>query len=312
MNTITASRLNILKNCVAMRTLPWLESESDAGNRGTRVHEGIVKRIQGEPTMLDFAEEQQVSSAVAWLHAQGYQNIQHEVAYSLSPEGTVRRILTAGHRDYGPLLEGEVPGTLDVVADQKVVIDWKTGNEVDTPAHNWQMLFGGAALARLYNLDEVELIVAYVRSDHVWADRAKVSRLTLDAFWEQLKLKMRETGDPSPGAHCRYCPAAHGCPSQKATLATVAPGPQWTTECLSELNDSMMVERLPGLKAAIEKIEDALKARAPIYLSNGKVWKQAVRTMSRFNRQKAEELLGERAAECIEKKEELYFRQVKA
>jgi hypothetical protein len=320
MNTVTFSRLNILKNCTAMRTLPWVEATGEAAGRGTRIHEGIVKRMAGEPTMLEHGEEQCVSSAVAWLQEQGYDNIQHEVAYSLSPDGTVRRLLNTEHRDYGPLLEGEVPGTLDIVASKGgayTVIDWKTGNEVEEPAVNWQLLAGASAVARIFSLSEVEVVVAYVRSDHVYAARDTVSQLTLDNFRLRLRERMSMSGLPAPGQHCRYCPAAAACPAQTSTLALLAAGPKWTTEYLGELNDSLMVEGLAGLKAAIETVESALKARAResggIHLSDGKVWREKTRVMPRFNRAKAEEMLGpERAAECLEKREELYFAKVKA
>src|SRR6185436_18812152 len=240
MNTVTSSRLNILKHCQAMRVLPSYEDSGKDAQRGTRIHEGIVKRLRDEPTMLDFEEEQCVSSAVAWLHAQGYDNVQTEVAYSLSPEGTTRRILNTEHRDYGALVLGEVPGTLDVVADHRVVIDWKTGQETEDPATNWQLLFGGAALANVYSLDEVELIIAYVRPDHVYAVRAKVPRLTLDSFRAQMHQLMKQEGIPMPGQHCRYCPAAAACPAQRTALATFGGSAKWTTEYLSELNDSLM------------------------------------------------------------------------
>ena len=315
-NQITSSRLNILKNCQAMRVLPWYEDVGKDAQRGTRIHEGIVKRLNGEPSMLEQEEEQCVSSAIAWLNQQGYENVQTEVAYSLSPDGTTRRILTTKHRDYGPLLPGEVPGTLDVVADHRAVIDWKSGQETEEPHLNWQMLFGGAALAKVYSLDEVELILAYVRSDHVWAVRAKVPRLTLDAFRAQLHHLMTQEGIPMPGQHCRYCPAAAACPAQRKALATFGGSAQWTTEYVSELNDSLMVEQLPGLKAAVEAVEKSLKLRAGtegIHLSDGSIWKQKVRVMPRFNRAKAEGFLTpEQAAECVEKREELYFTKVKA
>jgi hypothetical protein len=318
MNTVTSSRLNILKNCNAMLVLPWTEGSSGRdAQRGTRVHEGIVKRVNKEPTMLDFDEERMVSAAVTWLLARNYKEIRQEVAYSLSLDGTVRRILNTEHRDYGPLTTGEVPGTLDVVTvDQDglhEVIDWKTGNEVEEPGTNWQLLFGASCLARLYSLDEVKVTIAYVRGDHVYAVSEKVGRLTLDKFRASLNARMDVTGAPlgamapQPGQHCRYCPAAPRCPKQQQAILAVDPGAAelgasptfaWTTELLSPENDALMVER-------------AIK-QGGIPLANGKVWKQKIRVMPRFLRARAEEMLGpERAAECIEKKEELYFTQVK-
>lgn len=334
MNIITSSRLNILRACKAITLLPWVEGTSGRdAQRGTRVHEGIVKRVNKEPTMLDFDEERMVSAAVTWLLARNYKEIRQEVAYSLSLDGTVRRILNTEHRDYGPLTTGEVPGTLDVVAVEQdglhEVIDWKTGNEVEEPGTNWQLLFGGSCLARLYSLDEVKLTIAYVRGDHVYSVSEKVTGLTLDRFRAQLRDRLDVGGLkanqllPEPGQHCRYCPAAVACPKQQQAITAVdpealaeAPGFAWTTELLSPENDALMVERLPGLKGAIDAIEKALKERAiaqgGIHLSNGKVWKQKIRVMPRFLRARAEELLGpERAATCIEKKEELYFAQVK-
>lgn len=319
MNQLTSSRLNILKNCQAMQWLPWVEESSKGGQRGTRIHEGIVKRIAYEPTMLDYEEEQCVTSAVAWLRDQDFDQVSTECAYSLLPDGTVRRILNTEHRDYGLLTPGEVPGTLDVVArkgSKHFVIDWKSGQEAEAPDSNWQMLFGGAAVSRMYDLTEVELVLAYVRPDHVYAVRETVSVLALHAFRSALSRALLAKDGPTTGSHCHYCPAVTACPAQAKAITTLAPGPKWTVEYVSELNDSMMVEHLPGLKAAIERVEDALKERAKssggIMMSDGKVWKQKVRVMPRFSRATAESFLTpEQAAQCVEKREELYFTKVR-
>jgi hypothetical protein len=183
----------------------------------------------------------------------------------------------------------------------------------------------GKSRARLLGVDEIEVGIAYVRDDHVWYVSEKVSSLTLDRFRVALQQAMGKHTtrlNPTPGVHCRYCPAAVGCPAQQQAIKAVEPAYMeddafaWTTKCLSVDNDAKMVERLPGLKAAIEAVEKALKERAiaagGIRLGNGKTWKQKVRVMPRFLRAKAEELLGpERAAECVERREELYFTQVK-
>jgi hypothetical protein len=336
-NIITGSRLNILNNCPGMLTQPWVSGESGRdAQRGTRIHEGIVSRYRGEPTMLEFDEERNVASAVTWLRQQPFSQIQFEVAYSMSRDGTVRRILTAEHRDYGELTEGEVPGTLDVVAVREggrhVIIDWKTGNEVESPAENWQLLLGGLCRSRFYDLDEVELGIAYTRGDYVWYDSAVVPRLTLDLFERQLRERMDgdNSGDLRAGKHCKYCPAAMGCPKQQQALAK-APLPTelaesddfvWTTEApgttlpdgrvVPANNDVQMLLRLPAVGKALEAAEKAIKARAGaaggIDLGNGKVYRQGTRQMPRFVRSKAEELLGpERYAECVTKREELYF-----
>ena len=311
-----------------MRTSKWTEGESGRdAQRGTRIHEGIVKRVRREPTMLDFDEERSVTAAVNWLFSREFKEVRHEVAYSLSRDGTVRRILNTEHRDYGPLTSGEVPGTLDLVCIDDTglhyVIDWKTGNEVDEPGANWQLLFGACCLARIYDLDEVEVGIAYVRGDHVWYTSEKIGRLTLDRFEKQLRFAMDNASEQyNSGSHCRYCPAAVGCPKQQKSIVALdseaieSDDFVWTTEFISVANDGKMVERLAGVKHALEEVEKKLKERARasggIRLSNGKIWKESVRMMPRFQKSKLEALLTpEQIASCIEKREELYFVQKK-
>src|SRR5690606_21027631 len=87
-----------------------------------------------------------------------------------SPATDTARVLGQGmERDYSTVGEDEIPMTIDLAgvdldAGRGVIRDWKSGWAKLSPTRrNGQMIFNSLALARAYDLDEVDAALVYLR-----------------------------------------------------------------------------------------------------------------------------------------------------
>lgn len=116
-----------------------------------------------------------------------------------------------------------VPGTCDVVGldeqGRAVVIDWKTGLEVDDPEFNKQLLIYAFYATRDLGADSALMRIVYRRGEdsEPYAREFGIGAMELMAFADAqralpAKIETATPADACAGAHCRHCEAKPGCP----------------------------------------------------------------------------------------------------
>lgn len=288
-----------------------------AADDGTDVHTMMEHYLAGEPVPAMGPRAQLIFEQVKL----GIQPpALPEPAFAIDvTTGAARLIGSRLNRNYGELGQDEIALTTDWVrvdGDSVEVGDLKTGyaGHVAHPRENLQLqaaAYAAAkvngkrlAIAKILIAREDEFVPLFARFDGDWMDGLLVEL-------REIHFRTRLPSPAVPGEHCQYCPALGACP-QTQQLALFEGGPKWSTQSISAENDALMVTHLPMLEKAIDAIKDALKQRAPIHLPNGKVWKETFKRMKTLDKQKVEQLLGDRYPECLREIEcSGGFRQVK-
>lgn len=141
----------------------------------------------------------------------------HRLGHGIDREERARRIEALGiPKDLA------VPGTLDVVGledGRAIVIDWKTGLEVEDPEFNKQLLIYAFYASRDLQVDSVLMRIVYRRGEdsEPYAREFEIGAMELMAFADaqrQLpaKIEAATPADACAGSHCRHCEAKPGCP----------------------------------------------------------------------------------------------------
>lgn len=193
-------------------------------------------------------------------------------------------------RDYRGIEPYEIPGTADLVAvdarrRRGLVVDYKRFEEVGHPSVNTQTLGYAAALARAFDLDEVDVAIAYLGEGKRYTETATLDGVDFDAH--RIRLMTLDTTiagarvDPNAylqtGRHCRWCPAFHACPEQAALALELKTDPEVIERQLPLDNDEFAANAyafLARIKILSKRLSDAVYARAaerPIPIGNGKV-----------------------------------------
>lgn len=310
---LTGSALSRAKHCAwpYRSDVSYPERESGrAADEGHDIHEMLECYLAGEEVPLKGPRAMLVFEQVLKASIRG----RPEVAFAIDVQsGGARVIGERLKRNYGKLSDSEIALTVDWW-DGEEVGDLKTGyaGHVAHPRENLQLLAGTYAACRVSGKEVGIARIVIAREDEFVPLFAR-----LDGDWMKEVLgELREihyrTRLPSPavaGEHCQFCPALGACPQTEQVTALVA-GPRWTTEMVSRENDQQMVLHLPMLKKAVEAIEDALKARGPIELPNGKVWRETTRKIRVADKSKLEQLPGYESC-LVEREVSGGFRQVK-
>lgn len=252
--TLSASALPRVLACPASAALPHaVEPQSQYAARGTAIHAYLAEYLRtrdiaaAEVAALDYPEHYESCTLID---------------LSVIPQWT--RVLVE-HR-----IEGPIPGTLDVlVLDDApasgLVVDWKTGHEIDRERYRAQLEHYALLAAREHRLIGVEACLAWVRPDGAIAwDRwdvdldaaAERERTVLAAVERARDLVERwQTPPTTVGAHCACCPAWRYCPAQRALLDMLTHG----TDDIAALYDAARsAER--AAEAARDMIRERLRA----------------------------------------------------
>lgn len=140
---------------------------------------------------------------------------------------TARELGTQLGRSYGTLKPFEIPGSMDALAisgRRGIVVDHKSFEFVDHPERNQQTLLYALAVALIYDLDEVTVVIWYTERPDMKPVVATLDRMDLDAYAEDVKQLYVRAGaavnDPhsleNPGPkQCKYCRAFLDCNAQK-------------------------------------------------------------------------------------------------
>lgn len=284
----SASRTELLLACPRPFD-PDIEAEPDepreAARYGTAFHQILAACLRSKPgkpllekqpsrynTEVDIAAtEHEVRSAAAelaghvkssvkvfrnWLAREELEIVEVESAYAVAPgidNWEVRAIPPHDEEHHYLVDEGEIPGTIDLIArsanrKRMVVVDHKTGWEAEgfaRPSTVPQMRTLGLVAAKkvplgtelgIFHADRQGLPAMYAEEYERDDQRTHVHEL-------RRALVMIGSGFLRPGTHCKWCPIRSTCPAQKAELIS-----EGTAALVSSAN-ALAVEPLQGLLA---------------------------------------------------------------
>jgi len=284
--------------CPTSFTLPWTANDNAFSDSGTAGHGEM------ESAVLNW-DLDKLPPEVAPLLAE-YQRqhvmIEQPIYYNFLSDDS-RLGVKADDRDYKPL-PFEIPGKSDVMAvdvgrKRGLVIDWKQFEQVGEAISNSQTLGYAVALARLFKLEEVTVVIAYLSPANRHVDIATLDEIDFMSYGDRLRqLQLDVAGaraQPSHylrlGRHCRWCPAFTDCPEQRTLqLQLVAETAMQSVEQMLPLDDDDAALAAFNLRERVsifaKRLNEALFSRAarrPIPLADGrffgKVQKQGDREL---------------------------------
>jgi hypothetical protein len=281
---ITSSRLEIARLCPGAFALDHVDESTPEAEAGTARHSQREAEINSGNVPAVLTErwpdlEWRAEVAFAYDVATG---LGRELGQNIG-----RGYATAGATPF------EVCGTADVVGygrGKLVILDWKSFDpNVSRPGQNAQLHILALAASRAYGLTAAQVAIHHeIRG----LDVAALDELDLDAFASEVRditasvAKARQdhrAGTPvqfTTGQHCRYCPAFHACPKQKALVLELASGAaDKRVEMIVPLADDESAADAYEFSRQIgllkKRLDAALYARAqerPIPLRSGKMF----------------------------------------
>lgn len=221
LSRITASKLDLAFECLHWTTikLPADRSGRSASIMGQPFHQNVALGAHAEQLDDDHEEWLSQERFQGWLE-RGRRLLparyRQEIAYCLTPDGTVTELGENLDRDYaGAMLrlgiETGLCGTLDVVSDEEID-DFKTGRRLKPARDAWQLRFGavvtGARKRAFHYIDAAGDVAADAHTattDEIEADRKRLVVLMKDVIEGRT--------EAIPGEHCAslYCPARKTC-----------------------------------------------------------------------------------------------------
>jgi RecB family exonuclease len=188
-----------------------------------------------------------------------------------------------GHRAYPQARPAwEVWGTLDVVGDiagrTVIVRDYKFGfDPQDQPGESWQMRLAAMAVfgdrVNFPHVESVETQIVTVRDGLFHVDPHVFTRAACDAYRQEAlaiaaALYAGDTGTPTTGDHCTYCPAFKACPAQVGLLMQLVSGEE-VADGLALAEQVRAIDRARKVLDKTHKEMKALALREPIDLGDG-------------------------------------------
>jgi len=267
-----SSSLPRLAACPGSAALPQANTSSAWSEGGTDRHAWLAALVTSRDASKVPAEYYEAAIAILERVPDG---AGAEVALSYENEG---RVVLSGHAD-----------VVAVLFDRVLVVDFKGFERVDAAATNRQTKSYAAMAAERFGRDKATVIIAYVRENALpYFDEAHFDELELAAELEEVRAVERRIErerakvaaglmpDVAEGRHCKYCPAAHACPSKVALVRHLVDGTAEATlaklSFLSDEDAATAWERIAQYTALLGRMKAALMARAsqkPIPLRNG-------------------------------------------
>lgn len=229
---------------------------------------------------IGMLEDERRANKYTWSNAQAF------LRYNVDA-GTAR-----ASKGPGPKMAGEWTCKADWVGGRDgcmCVRDWKTGRQQFTGAirQNPQMRLGAIAASRAYGIDNVCVELVYLDDDGITIDGAEFDPFDIaDIYHEMKALRAKLLNGPTPpvpGPWCtqHYCKLKGICAATKAALANAYPlEDALTHEIRDEDHARWILARLPGAKAALKAVEDAVDDYAkskPVHLADGTMYGQVER-----------------------------------
>jgi hypothetical protein len=278
--------------CAASQVLPRVHRTSKYAHRGTVLHAYTGTALTaGRELALKAAPEEyrDICSRIdlpALKHLLGgHPKIEEAFVLDIR-EGTARYVGSNIGRNYGPLSDVEVAGTVDLLnvsGDAVAIADLKTGWQYVGPAaESWQMKTLALAVSRYFDKSVVHATLIRLREDGSLYESptATFTAFELDEFLDELRdlylriesAKHQDIPSTYPGdEQCRYCDCVEHCPAHVQALVSAAGLIAADTE--PRLAAPEVREWCKRAKKYIERIEGGIKQLAtqePIPLSNGK------------------------------------------
>lgn len=277
--TLTASGTPRAFRCVASLVLPRKRFESAYADAGIEHHEDVEAAI-------DVGDESAIPEAVLDLLQPGDETItERAFAYDVATD-TARELPPGKHRrDYSGLGPFEIPGTPDLVirGARVTVVDHKSFLEVEPADRNTQAATYALALARAWNLDEVDVLIHYkaewrrpsfttLGALDLDAHAARLKQLQLDA----VKAQVNPLAWVKKGDHCSYCDCWADCPAWDGLRGKVKSGELALAieSAVSDEEGAALWDLREQLKLMLNRATGICYARAkerPIPLPDGNV-----------------------------------------
>lgn len=267
--------------CLAYSVLPrvWVKSseDSEAGRARHAYLERISKGLAPEDSLALVAEEHQETCAQIDLDTLADDlQLAPEVTLAYNPGTDTGRIVGQGlDRDYSDVTLDELPMTADLVAvdleaRRGTVKDYKY-REAPPALVNWQLKGIALALARAYDLDEVDVELIFLglgqRRDRAVFTASDLLLASVElreaqdrALAARAAYARGEHIEPIEGPHCKYCPCAWTCPAKTGLIRAALGG-----ELRAPVDPSEAARLRPRIKEAIKlltAIDDQIKERA--------------------------------------------------
>ncbi len=187
--------------------------------------------------------------------------------------GLVREVDWDKHRRR----KNEIWGIIDLLREDGDGVlrirDYKTGFGARwlQPLDTLQLLCYGLAAARFHKRDEVIVELCGV-GEELKLESGVMDDFLLDWAWDRLhdiQSKVLASGNnvPRPGPHCRdmFCPIVDQCPATKKSLVAIDAASAIRMPLVAEIESDdharYILKRLPAMKAALKKVEDAVRDR---------------------------------------------------
>lgn len=273
--------------CPTSFVLPWTNNDNEYSDSGTAGHSDM------ESAILNWDLDKLPPEVAPLLreYKREHVMIEQPIYYNFAADDS-RLGAKSDDRDYKPL-PYEIPGKSDVMAfdvgrRRGLVIDWKQFEEVGAAISNSQTLGYAVALARLYKLEEVTVVIAYLSPQNRHVDIATLDELDFMAFNDRLhQLNADVAGARAMpthylriGRHCRWCPAYFDCPEQRTMqLQLAAENAMQSVEQMLPLDDDDAALAAFNLRERVsifsKRLNEAVRSRAwrrPIPLEDGRFY----------------------------------------
>jgi hypothetical protein len=278
----TGSGLERFIFCRASSVLPrvWTEGTADT-SRGTEAHDHLERVSNGSDPdeSLDQVDPEHRAAVEALpLHELSEElSLSAEVTLVYNPRTDTARVLGQSlERDYSGVGEDEYPMTIDVAgvnvdAGHGIIRDYKTGwGRISPTRRNWQMVGNALALARAYDLDEVDAALVYlrdgapIRRDFYKFEAADFALAAADLRTaHERALRDRETYagsghvEPTEGSWCKYCPSVWTCPAKIGLIRSTIQPEELEARIRGPLTDEEAVKLWHALKRAKPLLKEA-------------------------------------------------------
>ncbi len=233
---ISASSLQRLNECPA--SVGILENLTiEQALLGSLVSQPMDYTLAGTEFHDEIAKAIDAGNVPAELRRFLPMNAEAEVSYVLDlRDMQVTRLGVGLDRKYKPIIaelgipeDMAVPGTLDVIGvdddGRVIVVDWKTGLEVEDPEFNKQLLIYAffATLDKGASSAVIRIVYRRGEDSEPYAREFEIDSMMLMAFAAAQRdlpamIKNAKPEDAKPGSHCRHCEGKPGCPHFHAAV----------------------------------------------------------------------------------------------
>lgn len=289
---VTGSKLELFERCAAAGALPAVWTETTDDQAAGHARHRFLERAPAVGRDAALAEVEECYRAQCeGIDVDEVPEGVAELAFAYDVETDRARVLGQWLGRAYEVTATEVSGTADLVCAPSaslprwLVVDWKGDEEVPPAATNVQLGFYALAVARVNEVDEVDVAIGYIGHDGTirW-DRATLGPFELEAAAARVRevfarvaaaralVASGRTPDVSKGMHCRRCPAMAACPAMTSLARELVRDVEVRTveqevSAVVQLTDAQAGEVWVRLKLArelLDGVEASLRARAEV------------------------------------------------